>query len=171
MMNPQLLLRRSVLCSAIAGLLAGGAYAQSTDPTPQQQTSSATRKTFARDKQDLAKDRADATLISTMSIQDRRDLNKDRVDRNKVSATHKDKLDCARITRNMASTALRPSRPQGLAHRSCRTANKDQRDINKDRRDLTADPRIANQDQRDINKDKRDLRKDRKTCATTANGR
>ena len=34
-MNTQSLLRRSVLVLGIAGLLAGGAYAQSTDPTPQ----------------------------------------------------------------------------------------------------------------------------------------
>src|SRR5882757_10687124 len=58
-MNSKHVVRRGVLAIAFAGLLAGGAYAQSQDPTPQQQDIQNDKKDIRSDKKDLAKDRAD----------------------------------------------------------------------------------------------------------------
>ncbi len=74
-MKAENLVRRGVLAIAFAGLLAGGAYAQSPDPAPQQQD-------IQNDKKDLAKDRADGNADQRDINHDKRDLSKDRADRN-----------------------------------------------------------------------------------------
>src|SRR5438034_6577558 len=81
-MNAELVVRRGVLAVAFAGLLAGGSYAQSPDPTPQQQDMQNDKKDIRSDKKDLAKDRADRNADQRDINHDKGDLAKDRSDRN-----------------------------------------------------------------------------------------
>src|SRR5882762_6493468 len=82
-MKAELIVRRGVIAVAFAGLFAGGAYANSQDPTPQQQDIQNDKKDIRSDKKDLAKDRADRNADQRDINHDKRDLSKDRVDRNK----------------------------------------------------------------------------------------
>ena len=76
-MNVERVVRRGVLAIAFAGLLAGGAYAQSQDPSSQQQDIKNDKKDIRHDKKDLAKDRApsvadDARRWESMGDESRR---------------------------------------------------------------------------------------------------
>jgi hypothetical protein len=81
------LIRRSVFALAFAGLLAGGAYAQSQDPAPQQKDIQNDKKDIRKDKKDLPADRADRNKDQRDINHDKRDLHKDRKDLHKDRKT------------------------------------------------------------------------------------
>src|SRR6266576_3823261 len=81
-MKAELIVCRGVIAVVFAGLLAGGTYAQSRDPTPQQQDIQNDKKDIRNDKTDLAKDRADRNADQRDINHDKRDLSKDRANRN-----------------------------------------------------------------------------------------
>jgi hypothetical protein len=58
-MTARTLLSRGVLALGFAALLGGGSFAQSRDPTPQQQDIQNDTKDVRQDKRDLRNDRAD----------------------------------------------------------------------------------------------------------------
>src|SRR5260370_3934947 len=134
MMNTYSLFRRSVLALGVAGLLAGGAYAQAPEPTPQQQEIHGDKKDVRQDNRGLAKDRVDRNADQRDINHDRRDLAKDRVDRNQDQRDiNKDKRD---LRKDDAKYGVNSTQAQA------------------DRKDLRADPVDRNKDQRHNNQNK-----------------
>src|SRR3989475_13227653 len=132
-MNSERVVHRSVLAVAFAGLLASGAYAQSQDPTPQQQD-------IQNDKKDLAKDRADRNADQRDINHDKRDLSKDRADRNT------DQRDINHDRRDLNKDRV--------------DRNKDQRDINHDKAQLARDDRKFGANSAQAQADRKDLHAD-----------
>src|SRR6266851_7291004 len=101
-MKAELMVGRGVIAVVFAGLLAGGTYAESQDPTLQQQDIQNDKKDVRNDKKDLAKDRADRNADQRDINHDRKDLNKDRKDRNQDQRDiNKDKRDLHRDHRDL----------------------------------------------------------------------
>jgi hypothetical protein len=86
-MKAQLIVRRGVFAVVFAGLLAGGAYAQNQDPTPQQQDMRNDKKDIRKDKTDLAKDRADRNAHQRDINHDKRDLSRSTPTATRTSGT------------------------------------------------------------------------------------